>query len=237
MELGIISPINLLRKYSADKYLQYCYCTIARESPEYRGFYTAMAQEGKRVILEWAPILPRGNDRSLNCMEFRDLAECIKPSLVVLPSKDFNFMATMELISRFGSSLCWSNWPINKFLGLLQGATVEETERCYAYYKSLHLQSIGLASPLELVSSRNSLLDILQPTERVYFIEVYSNPIRELPKEDIEGFCSAFPVRMGLQNRSILDGGVTPPSLNFNTEEDTDSIVSNILDWEAASCL
>jgi hypothetical protein len=191
-----------------------------------------MSKSGKTVILEWSPVLPRGTDKSFNCITFRTLAEDLKPSLIVLPSKDYDFKTTESFLIKFGLSLCWSNFDQKKYLGLLQGTTIAEIQECYSFYKGMGIETLGLASPLELTCPRKTLVSILEPSEDIYFIEAYSDPLQELEDTDIKGFCSSYPVRLGLVGRTLMDWGPTPPKLDFYSTEDTDLVSENLRDLE-----
>jgi hypothetical protein len=237
MELGIISPPNMLRKYSGRFPLQYCYCTVAARSPYYLKYYAEQQKKGRTVILEWSPELPRSLGRGYNRKLFEHIIQVLNPTRIVLPSRDFGATDTVREAHNLQSSPVWETYK-DKCIGLMQGANSKELQECYTdFVRTLGVTSIGLASPLELLGPRNLLLETLSPapqyTCEVFFIETYKDFYTEFPPLWVKGFCTSYPIRLGLEKRPLAeDTSKIPAPLTFEKEADSAAIEENISELE-----
>ena len=233
MKLGMISPVPLLKKYSSRFPLQYIYCTVALDKQNYKNYYKNQSLLDRTLLVEWSPNLPRGSDKSFDPRAYRRIVNELHPSLVVIPSKDYDYLTTIESAIKFCASSTWKDYPIGNYIGLIQGTNEKEILECYSCYRQLGISNIGLASPLELVILRRDLIKVLNPISGIgiYFIETYADILSEIPTQPVRGFCTSFPIRLGLEGRTISDWGPTPPPLDFNKEEDSTLIEDNVEDW------
>lgn len=220
MDLAIISPTRLLRKYSAQYPLQYCYATLAVTSPQYLAYFREQRKQGRKLILEWSPELPR-----LLCKDYDDslyfkLAELLNPKLIVIPSKDYDYLNTIRTAHSFISKPHWSVFK-GRYLALVQGTSIAEIQDCYENLAGL-VGSIGLSSPLELIAYRTEILKSFKskPTD-FYFLEVYKDMLKEAPPYSVRGFCTSYPIRLGLAGLTLNDRVNQLDLLDFHTNKDS----------------
>jgi len=211
MKAGIIAPTNKLRKYCILSSLQYCYATLILSSPTYYTFYRERLKQGDIVILDSTPKLPRKYDTTDILL---DAAYKLHPSAIVLPSSDFALERTIIWSEHFQSKLKLTT----KTIGVLQGYDTKTLKKCY---KELTCDLIGLPSNLEKVKPRNKLVTQLQLSKPILFIEIYSDPLFEVPVDgNILGIVTSFPIRLAYDCRKLNEYLPEPPTLDFETEKE-----------------
>src|SRR3972149_11311758 len=97
MEIGIIAPIKLLKKYCLLTKVQYVVSSLHSWEPEYAKFYLSRKEKGDTIILDIRdPGWRRSPDKISNiqkCLEELD------PDYVILPSFMFDIKATIKYLN------------------------------------------------------------------------------------------------------------------------------------------
>jgi len=226
--IGIISPTQLLDKYSSPHPLQYCFGEVARRDEAYLKFYKRMAQDRKVVILDYSPRLPR-TTRGFGIKDMVKLAEEVKPRFIVLPCVEFNSFSTLahsrNAAGYFSLALPKEMRGKVGFLALPQGGDQTEIEKNAKDLLEIdNVKMLGLSSTLELVYPREEL-NI--PRNKAILLDVYNLLDEEIQERDNWGFISSLPIRLGANNQKILDK-CSQVELNFNLGEDTAVIEDNV---------
>lgn len=218
--VSIIAPINYLSLCVYNNF-HYCYAEFL-DNPIYKEFY---CEAGKPVILDSSPSLPR-SDGSLSLLLALDM---FSPSLVVIPSIDFAMERSITIAEDF---LRKSKGRVRNYLGVLQGTSIEELEKSYSFLSS-HCSIIGLSCSLESIASRDEIARDLGIKESYLFLEVFSNPLKEVPTVGkAAGVCTSLPIRLAQEGRKIEEYRPTPKPLDFYSKNLLKELArTNILDY------
>lgn len=220
MKVGIIGPTNYLELCVGDLYL--CYASLLNRRT-YLDFY-----KDKEVILDTSPKLPR----SPSITTLIEGVKLIEPSMVILPSIDYSAERTISLHKDF---VRYFGNEHPKWIGVLQGSGLDSLVECYREIRNL-CEVIALPSPLESIARRDEIIRDVGISETTFYLEVYKNPLEEIPTGNSLGICTSFPVRLAVALREIYEFMPTPPTLNFNLpkdELDIDLLVSNISSYRS----
>jgi len=226
--IGIISPTQLLNKYSSPHPLQFCYGEIARRDNNYLKFFQRMSRENKVVILDYSPRLPR-TTRGFGIKDMVKLAEEVKPRFIVLPCVEFSSFSTLaqsrNAAGYFSLALPKEIRDKVGFLALPQGGEKAEIEKnAKALLDIEGVRMLGLSATLELVYPREEL-NI--PRSKAILLDVYNLLDDEIQDRGNWGFISSLPIRLGANNQKILDK-CSQVELNFSLSEDSPGIEDNV---------
>ena len=216
MEAALIAPIEYLHYCTTNTLV--CYSKFL-SNKKYRDFFLKARVEGRRIILDSSPSLPRSS-HTLDLL--LSGIGVVNPDIVVLPSVDFSYPRTVSLVRDFSRE--YTSLP--ETIGLLQGTDILSLEKCYLGIRG-YCDYIGLSSPLEKIAKRQQLIKDLGIREPVIYLEVFSNPYEELPPKD-SVICTSFPIRLAEGLRYLKDYYPTPPALDF--EMPAGRLISEIAD-------
>ena len=197
MKTGIVAPINYLN-YSTAPYLVYAEFLT---SSKYLNYYRS-----KPVLLDTSPVLPRKS----NLEVLLEGVRLLKPKRIILPSKDYSPRNTIGLVQSFLREYRGSG----ELIGVLQGLDLDSLLVCYNFLRDI-CGIIALPSVLEKIAGREEIIRDLGVKEPVLYIEVSSNPYREIPPKNSLGICTSYPIRLARDLRELEEYRVTPPPLDF----------------------
>lgn len=213
MKVAIVAPVKYLSEYCLLTDFQMCYADIYKKSSTYKKFYLDRKEKGDIVILDYTAKLPKKvpSEREYLCV-LSDL----KPDYVVLPDIDFSVEKTITLAKKYLDKIDSSI----QLIANLQGQNADLVYKCYNSVRD-YANVIGLPCSLEKIMERDILIkDFGITKERCIFLEVYKNPRLEVSSlPNILGIVTSYPVRLGLDLRSLSEYYPTPPSLDFLSEK------------------
>ena len=203
MKVGIFSPINYPELCCTKVFP--CYAKYIITSDKYLNFYRSKKGVGT-IILDTAPNLPRQNnlDVLLNATNKLD------PDFVVLPSRDYDCVGTVNLAKAFMRRVNISR----EYIGVLQGLDLDTLHKCYTVLKE-YCSAIGLPSVLETVSKRSAIVKEFKITEQVVYIEIHSSPYHEVHKDKKTIIITSYPIRLAMDSRELVEYLPTPPPLDY----------------------
>lgn len=223
MRVAVINPIAYLQKSEPGPY--YCYASLLLTSSVYYNFF---ARRGENTILDCSPALPRKADIDI----LNTGIKMVKPRYVVLPSVDYSSRRTVSLVKEFLRNNKSKFEPI----GVIQGHDIDSTYQCYTEIRMIS-SILALPSPLEKIGGRDELIRDMGIKERVAYIDIYSNPFREIPPADSFGIFTSYPARLAIELRGLTEYKPTPKTLDFFTKKDDvidDLLSRNISDYRDA---
>lgn len=198
MKVGIIAPINFLKKYCITD-IQYVLPGLFAEESRYRDFYLQRKEEGDTIILDCkVPGWKRGPE-DFNLIE--KALGLLVPDIVVAPSHMFNAKLSKQIYKKFLKEV-----PVDKRKVI---RCIEGTSEFDLKYKKDNFMAIP--------SHMFRFLDNL-PLNSLY-IENHLDPGELHGREGI--LVTSLPVRLGLQGRLLSDYKPAPESLTFYEEEDS----------------
>lgn len=228
MQCGIIAPIKFLDKYCSLSKFQFCYGTLVLENEIYRNFYKMRKTAGDVIVMDYSSILPRKLDL-IRPDNFLEAAKLVKPTVIILPSVDFQPSKTVFLAKEFREYY----YPDSRTrcVGVIQGTTLEQISSCYKAIRKF-CDIIGLPSTNELVAKRKWIIKKLKILEPTIYIEVHSNPTEEVPvANNVIGICTSYPLRLAYETRPLSDFSPTPSPLDFYSDRDPKLGLINVEDY------
>lgn len=220
MRISVITPVKYQELNPSNLYV--CYASHLADKL-YRSFFTN--KEGT-IILDYGPKLPRRFDLH----EMYSSIELIKPSIIVLPSVDYSYPRTNDLVEVFLRRKRFKQ----KLIGVVQGLDLYTLNKSYSFLRD-KCNIIGLPSPLETVARREEIIRDLGIKEKTIYIEVHANPYEEIPPTDSMGIYTSYPVRLAANLRTLSEYEPTPPPLDFFRENLVEELVErNIEDYVEA---
>jgi hypothetical protein len=166
----------------------------------------------KTIILDSSPFLPRVTRTHDSLIEGMHL---LNPEIVILPSIDFSWNRTADIDREFVQQY---SRDLPDTVGMLQGTNLDSLQRSYNSLRGL-CDIIGLASPLEKIARRAEIVRDLEITEPVLYLEIYLNPMEEIPPIGSVGICTSYPLRLAADLRKLEEYYPTPKPLNFYLPE------------------
>jgi len=213
MKVAIVAPVNYLKEYCLLTDFQLCYADIYKWQKPYRDFYLDRKNKGDTLILDFSAKMPR---KAPNEREYFCALNELMPTYLVLPDVDFSLEKTVRLtkkyLSRIDSSI--------QLIVNLQGQNTDSVYECYRIVRD-YSNVIGLPAALEKVIDRSILIrDFGITEEKCIFLEIYKNPRLELAfLPNVLGVGTSYPVRLGLDLRSLSEHYPTPPPLDFLSDK------------------
>ncbi len=209
-EVGIIAPTKYLKTLCLNPLLklQMCYATLLHSDDAYLKFYQSLNRSSCTLILNCSPDIPRRQTNTqYQLLQARNL---VHPDYVVLPSVDYNYKKTLDLVSDL------TNIPFRERVGVLQGVDSDTLKACYKGLQSL-CPTIALPCSLEKIARREEIIRDLRIDLPILYLEVVSNPYEEVPaSKNSLGICTSLPVSLAISRRSLESYIPTPPPLDFN---------------------
>lgn len=201
MQVGIIAPVKLVKKYCVTK-THYCLPYLLSTESTYRKFYQEKAKEGCKVYIDCRK--PHWKREPEDLELCREASIHLPKSIVyILPSYMYNLKATLEVTKEYLVSL-----PGFEVVGVLEGTSEKEVLECKLQLEKLGISKFALPSYLYRLTN----------LEVEVYIENHLH-IEELRHTSGVIFTS-LPIRLGLQGRLLSDFKPSPPSLTFKEEQD-----------------
>ncbi len=185
----IIAPKGLLRSYCTTN-THVCYTDILQRYEDYRSFYEERIAKKEAVILDHSYGL---NRIAPSVSVLVNWVRKLKPRVVILP--DYNYQTDRTIKNSFKMLEAIEDIEVST-VGVLQGSSISDLERCYKAFKG-RVSVIGLPAGIEKIVNRNDLVYILGIKQPCVFIEVFKSLYRERPRHSIvEMMWSSLPLRL-----------------------------------------
>jgi len=207
---AIIAPSKFLKSWGTQDFC-WCFASIAAEDSGYLAFHKRRRDMGATVILDHSPGVPR---KPVSHQLLFEMIGRLGPTHVVLPDSDFTTEKTIRAAQEFTRR--YGTLDNIQYIGMIQGTTLVELERCYQQMRTLsHI--IGLPSSNEKILTRNEIIEALDIDEPTFFFEIHKDPMEELPDSPtVTGLATSWPVRLGLTLRTLDEYEPTPKPLDFS---------------------
>ena len=207
MKVGIIAPIRMLDRYCTTS-IQYCLARLLVESQEYRDFYLKRRDLGNIIILDSKKVgswKREPEDSSI----IEEALNIIEPDYFILPSWMFNQKRTISAIKAFP----WlGDSRIGTQVACLEGTNIEQVEALKETLQS-EMDTDSLAIPEHIQTFCKSV----ECHNAIIYLD---NHLRIEELDGLDGILvTSLPVKLGLQGRLLSDYLPSPPSLEFNEEE------------------
>lgn len=235
MKASISSPIPLLKSYSAFTDYHICKPSLVSNS-EYLGFYLDRKAKGDMVILDCTDSYPRV---PIRVERLWDSVELLRPSFVVAPDLDMSSTRTVALaldfLGKYGKKLEKLGIQV---LGSIQGADLKQCVYCYkALYKLV--DGIVLSRSIEASVGRVNFIKRTRSNKPIHIFEVHKDPENEvdslldLERDNIVGFSTDLPVRLGLLCRLLQEYKPEPQPLDMFSDYNPfpDWTFKNVEEW------
>ena len=206
----IIAPKGLLKSHCTTN-VHVCYTKPLKSYEDYRNFYIGRVEDNHSVILDHSPGLNRVAPTNSEILKWIKILE---PKVVVLP--DFNYQTDRTVRESFKLLELIEDIEIST-VGVLQGSTLDEIERCYKAFKG-NVSVIGLPAGLEKIISRNDLVHGLSINQPCIFIEIFKSLHKEKPSHQVvELMWSALPLRLAYGGELFSSSRLSNIDLDFSS--------------------
>ncbi len=202
MEVGFISPIEMLDKYCLTG-IQYCLPSLYLASKRYQNFY----KRQKKVILDCRKIGWKRQPEDFTTIQ--EVIYELHPEYVVAPSYMFNAEKTFLVFQEFIDKI---DLGLSNEVACLEGTNIREILNLKD-----KLEGNLFAIPSHLYNMLLSSREIDWSKEYI-FIDNHRSCDELYGKKGI--LVTSLPIRLGLEGRLLSNNLPAPPSLNFHEDKD-----------------
>lgn len=200
MKISVIAPIPLLEKYSSlSDHYHLVLTHLVHQSPKYKEFYRQCGKRGDWILLDnSAHELGAGEGTSM----IISAAEAIGANEVILPDRLFFGEDTYERSFETAMKIRY-RLPDVRLMGVPQGRTVNEYDRCLRRLLSLGIDAIGISKDYEVwpggLRDRVETVRMLAPDVDIHLLGWGREPeqlyrLARAPELNIRGVDSAKPL-------------------------------------------
>lgn len=213
MDVGFISPIGMLDKYSLGE-VQYCLPSLFLASKKYKDFYLGEKAKKNEVILDCKRLGWKRTPEQFDVIQ--EVIFELQPDYVIAPSWMFNIEKTLSIFQEFMDEIVLGH---SHEIACLEGTNIKEV---LELEKKLRGNSFAIPSHIYNTVLTSKEMDW---TKEYIFIENHRSCDELFGKKGI--LLTSLPLRLGLEGRLLSNYLPAPPSLDFHAEKDPYPMIIN----------
>lgn len=215
MEIGIIAPTNLIKKYCLTN-IQYVYPSLFKTDEDYAVFHLQKRWEeydNTITIVDCSrPGWKRVPESLLNCLPaIREL----QPHYIITPSYTYDIKKTLEIEEAFKESILSASED-SVLVPCLEGIKLEDIIECYNLRKNF---IVAIPQTTASYGKADLARASLRGVKKYIYLDHYTK-LTDIEPRHNDFVISSLPLRQGLQGRLLTDPNPPPLTLDLRPQED-----------------